>query len=325
MNLEKRLKAFLDSNGIQYAVGRQSFITNCVSPACGKERHMYVRKMDGQSICFKCGSKWHWKRLISRISGCSFDQAYNVLHGRGAGDVLDQGTPLDPNLFDNSNEREAKRNLGSPIVLGPDFIPWHKSGKAMEYLNFRGVTNVSILNRFEVRYHAAMNAVVFPVEEDGKIYGWQARKINPKEDEPKAITMPGFDKSKFLMGYDFIYTFPTAFFSSKIAIVEGPFDLLHIDSVDVSAVALMGKTISQDQLKLILDSGAEEIYIGLDEDATDQVYEIINHIGLKKKCFRIKPPTGKDFGDCSPEEVQKSMDDALLTSSVFLEVYLKNA
>jgi len=320
MNLTKRLEAFLDSNGIHYKSGRQSFITDCLNPACGKSRHMYVRKMDGQSICFKCGAKWHWKRLVSNIANCSFDQAYNVLYGRGAGDVIDQETPLDPDLmeffFGHPDEKKEKRDIGNPIVLGPDFIPYNKSGKAMKYLHFRGVTNKDLLDHHDVRYHGAMNAIVFPVKENGMIYGWQARLIDPQKNQPKAITMPRFDKSKFLMG--------NGCYWNRLVIVEGPFDLMHIEAAEgVNAIASMGKVISQDQLKLILDSPAKEIYIGLDEDATEQVYEVVDQLGLHKKCFRIVAPRGRDFGDCSPKEIEKAMEKALLTTALFLEVYLK--
>lgn len=321
MNLAKKFQAFLDSNGVQYLPGRQSFITDCVDPSCGKPRHMYIRKVDGQSICFKCGTKWHWKRLVSDISGCSIEQAYNTLHGHGGGDVISQENPLDKDLidfFDRPSNFEEKIDLGNPIVMGPDFVPYHKSGKAMEYLDFRGVRNRDLLDLHDVRYHAGMNAVVFPIVVPGisNVWGWQARKIDPKENEPKSITMPGFDKSKFLMARGYYW--------SRLVLVEGPFDLLHVEAVEgITGAASMGKVVSQDQLKLIIDSPAKEIYIGLDEDAAEQVYEVVDAIGLHKKCFRIKPPRNKDFGDCTPKEINKAMEKALLTTAMFLEVYLK--
>jgi hypothetical protein len=317
VNLTKTLAAFLSENGIEYAAGKKSFVTDCIDPSCGKEGHMYIRKRDGQSICFKCGTKWNWKWLVASIFGCSPNESYNVLHGRGAGDLLDQETPLDPDLMDPSfgKEKGRKRDPGTPIVLGPDFTPYHKSGEAMKYLDSRGVTNRDLLAVHDIRYHAAMDAVVFPVKENGKTYGWQARKIYPGLDEPKVITLPGFDKSKFLMGSGYW---------NRLVIVEGIFDLLHIEQADgLSAVALMGKQASLDQLKLILDSPANEIYIGLDEDAAEHIYDIVDLIGLHKKCFRIKPPLGKDFGDCTPEEIEVAMDKALLTTAMFLEVYFK--
>jgi hypothetical protein len=258
---------------------------------------------------------------VSTIAGCSFEQAYNALHRRGGGDLLDQEKPLDPGLvdffFSCPDERKERRDLGDPIVLGPDFVPWYKSGKAMGYLFRRGVTNKDLLEVHDIRYHAAMNAVVFPVKENGKTYGWQARKIEPKDGEPKIITLPGFDKSKFLMGGDGYW--------SRLVIVEGMFDLLHIEQAEgLTAVALMGKQVSHDQLKLILDSDATEIYVGLDGDAISYVYEIIDRIGLKKKCFRIRPPRNKDFGNCTVKEIDLAMEMALLTTGLFLEVYLKD-
>lgn len=323
MSFSSKLRDFLDSHGINYSIGKQSFITDCISPMCGKPKHMYIRKKDGQSICFKCGTKWNWKRLISAVSKCELKDAYSIFWGLGAGDEINKTLELEFELEPSDKEEEIKKVFWSkPMPI--DFIPYNKSSRAMDYLYKRGVTNINLLNKFDVRYNAGMDAVVFPIlslsESMGYLLGWQARKIEPKENEPKVITMPGFDKSKFLLNY-----LNSSCFKEKVILVEGPFDCIHADVINgFGAVASLGKHVSQDQIEMLLNSDVKEIYIGLDNDAAEQVYEVVNQLGLHKKCFRIKPPEHRgDFGECTPEEMKESLDNALLTTSLFLEVYLK--
>lgn len=321
MDLSRKLAAFLDSRGVRYDAGRQSFITDCIDPTCGKERHMYIRRHDGQSICFKCGNKWGWKRLVSVIADCSWKDSYSVLHGRGAAEYLDKELPLDPDLMEREPTGSgSKRELGDDVRLGPDFIPWHKSGRAMKYLDSRGLTmqDKNLLDFYDVRYHALMDAVVFPIKENGKTYGYQARRIDPKEKQSKTVNMKGFDKSKFLLCRSNYW--------DHLFLVEGPFDLLHVDRAldGIQSAATMGKSVSLDQLKLIIDSPCKNVYLGLDADAAEEIYNLIDALYLEKTVFRVSPPEGKDFGECSVEEVKKSMEQALLTTSVFLEVYLKH-
>ena len=330
----KKLKDYLDSNGIKYNNGKQSYITACVSPSCGKDDHMYIRKSNGQSICFKCGSRWNWRKLVAAISRCNYSEAYQVFFGKGAGEELGEDLHLDLNL-----EQETEK-APQPIYLGPDFVPFQKSPAALKYLESRGVTNLELLSKYDVRYHLVMDAIVFPVfgkyevrepysgshNKDGLMYigdsvglfGWQARKINPEEGSPRLLTKKSFDKSKFLLNYT------NTMDCKKLILVEGPFDCLHVDLEGYGAVASLGKSVSLDQIRLLLDHPANEIYLGLDDDAASEVYEIVDKLSLKKRVFRIKPPEPyDDFGETPMVEVYESIDRAINTTALFLEVYLK--
>ena len=307
---EKRLEAFLIDYGMNLKPTKRSWISDCLNPACGKEAHMYIQKKDGQSVCFKCGFKWHWTALVSVISRVSRKEAWEVIFGSGAGD---RPLALDPDLF--SSMMEEKEKIDVPIVIGPDFIPVTNCLAALEYLHKRGVGMQAIFD-YDLRYNGSMNAVIFPIYRDGKSYGWQARKINPEPGELRMISY-SFNKSRFLLNYDRAKT------ADKIVLVEGPFDCVHCDVSGFGSVASLGKGVSQDQIGLILNSSAKDVYIGLDPDAFIEMYEVVSCIGLNKRVHRMAPPKHReDFGECTHDEVVESMESAILISGKnYLEAY----
>lgn len=313
MSLALRLKAFLDGR-VSYHETKKSYVTKCF--ACDKEDHFYIRKTNGRSICFKCGSKFNWKGLVSKVANVSSDKAYEILFGVGGGDLID--LPLAVDLFEKKIDEEF--DLDKPIQMGLDFFPVEYSTEALEYLVKRGISDPQIIFNYDLRFHQMMNAVVFPISQEGIIYGWQARKIAPKEGELRLISAAQFNKSHFLLNWD------RAKKMKRIILVEGPFDCLHVDLPGYGAVASLGKGVSLDQIELILSSQADEIYLGLDPDASKEFYEIVNRLGLFKKCFLLSPPSHrKDFGETTINEVRDSISVAIpvSTRSDVLSVYFK--
>lgn len=319
MSMAGRLQQFLDKNSIEYHEGKRAFITTCMNPSCGKEDHCYIWKADAGAICFRCGKTWRWRWMVAAIARCTVHSAYSVFFGTGAGDEINKD--LDPAMFDEPEVEELEEAEEPEVNLGPDFFPIHHSQRGLEYVVKRGVTNASVLDDFDLRYHGLMDAVVFPVKKDGKVYGWQARRIDPREKELRLISHT-FAKGKFLLNWDYAKT------ASKVALVEGPFDCVHVDlrKHGFAGIASLGKGISPDQIKLILDLPAKDIYIGLDPDASEQVYEVVGKIGLGKRLHRITPQAHrKDFGESTDEETLKSFQEAIPMAgqSDLLEVYFK--
>lgn len=311
-SLEAKLETFLDKQGKHFSHGPQSFVSDCM--ACGKESHMYIRKEDGQTICFKCGTTWNWRGLVATISGCNVEDAWNVLFGPGAGDQLHK-----LNIHLGNIETDITEKKDKPMALPLDFFPVQNSEAGMEYLRSRGVCE-NLIDDYEIRFHTPMNAVVFPVFMDGSTYGWQARRIAPKEGEIRLISAKGFKKANFLLNYDIAKE------KKDIILTEGPFDCLHTDVDDYGAVCSFGKLVSFKQIKLILDSKAENVYLGLDSDAARQVYQILKKIGEDKRVFRMRPPEHReDFGEATPDEVREAIRTAhpIQSHVDLLEVHFK--
>jgi hypothetical protein len=323
MSLAGKLQRFLDKHGVHYHENKRAYVIACLSPACAKEDHCYLWKSDGGAICFRCGRKWRWKRVVAAIANCPIEEAHQAFFGRGAGGELEKPLEIDQlfGIIDEDEEQEEVFNE-PVVVMGPDFVEAYWSAGAIPYLASRGLIAEDI-EHFDIRYHALMDAVVFPVKRNGIIYGWQARRVAPKEEELRLISSTGFKKGKFLLNYD------RAKFFDRVVLVEGPFDCVKADlkgAKGVTGIASFGKNVSQDQIKLILDLPAKHIFLGLDPDASEEVYEVLRRIGTGKTVYRVWPPKHrKDFGECTREEVEAAIKAAVLITcpADLLDVYLK--
>jgi hypothetical protein len=120
MSLEQRLRNFFDDRGFRYRIGTGSLVASCINPSCGKDEHMWIRRRNGRAICFRCGSKWSWRALVSKIARVSMQDAYAVLFGEGAGDELE--APMENGLFDEREEEDSGEKTDRPILIGPDFV-----------------------------------------------------------------------------------------------------------------------------------------------------------------------------------------------------------
>jgi hypothetical protein len=318
--MEGVLETFFAENGVGFRKGGSSFVLDfCVNPACKKEKHMYCRRSSGRTVCFKCGAKYDWRGLIAQISGCDRNDAFGVLFGGGAGEELSEGDRWDGDVFAATpGQEEAKPD--KPMILGLDFPPVDVSPEGLAYLASRNVGAKQIL-AYDIRWNGSMRAVVFPVKRENSVYGWQARRIAPEEGQLRLISSR-FNKSKFLLNWD------RASKERALVVVEGPFDCVSADVVDgVGGVATLGKGVSLDQIGLVLSSQAEEIYLGLDPDAYEEIYELAGVIGLRKRVLRARIPAGRgDFGESLPGEVEASFRSAIpmMNPADYLEVHFKS-
>jgi DNA primase len=318
MSNEAAIRAFLSDRNIQFKESGQSLITDCVNPSCKKEMHMYIRRTDGFSTCFKCGSRWGLRDLVSAIDHCDISEAAHRLGFRNIKDIQSYRLEFNDNNEDDDEYEEDEEF----IKLSEDFIPIEDSRVGMNYLASRGIIDPSIIISFDLRWHETMQAVVFPIKTGDYVYGWQARKVNPGPDEPRLLTKTGMNKSNFLLNYD------QAIKSKEIVLVEGPFDCIKVAQAGIGAVATFGSMVSNKQVELLLESGVMDLYNGIDPDAHKQA-DILSGKLLndgKHRIFRMLPPSGKkDFGECSSEEIVLSRDEAIpITSKLsFLEFSLK--
>jgi len=159
-------------------------------------------------------------------------------------------------------------------------------------LNVRKLSRSTIL-RYEIGYTLKGNyagGIVLPVYMERKLRFWQVRRVMlsgknvPKYDSPKV------ERSDVLYGYDDIAT-------DHVTIVEGIFDKLAIGD---SCVALLGKTITEQQLARLAAKAVNSVTVLLDGNAWKQATEAARFIAKNLWCVRqvsaIRLPFSEDPG-----------------------------
>jgi DNA primase len=94
-----------------------------------------------------------------------------------------------------------------------------------------------------------------------------------------------------------------------IAVVEGYLDAIKWWEYEIPTVALMGSSISKEQINLLKDY--ERLYIALDADPAgdDGTQEILCQLRNRMPLFRVKFPDGKtDPKQLTREEVWDALD-----------------
>jgi len=106
---------------------------------------------------------------------------------------------------------------------------------------------------------------VFPIYINKELKFWQARKVVYVE-EPKYTSPPGA-KSTVLYGYDWLT-------SNRAVLTEGIFDALNTEN----GVALLGKTISDEQIKLLAAKNISDVTVLLDGDAWRTAHSVAHRV-----------------------------------------------
>lgn len=140
------------------------------------------------------------------------------------------------------------------------------------------------------------NRIIIPIFKDSQMVGWQARPTN-NFDVPKYYTMPGLHKSSWLFNGDRAKNYPIG------VIVEGVFDAF---AVGRCAVALLGKSISPQQQRLLMSWFGERIVCFLlDPDAVGEMRKGIDSLKhcFRGGCFGVTLADGWDAGACTNQRL----------------------
>lgn len=290
----QNLKAFIEKSGVFFKENSVSFIFTC--PRCNKLKKLYIRKKDGVFVCWKCkesGFKGKAEYALAELTGRSIDVIRHELYP----DILDQADKryieLALNDFYDIDSLDFGIEELPEVSINPEFVKiGHPSFKAgLNYFKSRGITEEHI-NIYNLMYHPAWKAVVFPVINDGRLVGWQERGI----DRDFKYTLKGFKKEETLMFRDRLYG------SDHAVLCEGPIDGLKANLCGGNVVS-MGKGVSDTQLNYVFDS-VKKLYLGLDPDAYIEIDKICRKAYGELQVFQILPTNGKkDLGEMTQEEV----------------------
>lgn len=151
--------------------------------------------------------------------------------------------------------------------------------------------------------------LVFPIKNiKGQIVGFTARKIKEDQNGPKWIHLPNtFRKNVNLFNISRAHKDIAKYHS--VFIVEGPFDVIKLEMAGFyNVVALLGTSLSEEQIGLFNKIGITNVFIGLDNDEPGKQAAQKIAIKLEKNLidqYIIEYANDKnDWGEMGTEQIQ---------------------
>jgi DNA primase len=307
------LKDLIVKSGVPFKQNGNSFKFTC--PKCNKPEKLWMLKKTGRFICFYCseteGFKGKAEFALTELLGLPLVAIREKLYGKSA--ILSSATGIEFNLhdfFDDNDEEFLPDSVAqNPIEWPPDAFPIADAlaAKGAAYLEGRGVPT-DVASFYDIHYWPSHQRVLFPIIANGYLLGHQGRTILEETEFvlpsgkvyriPKILTSATTRRDGVLMFQDSLQN------PDHVIVCEGPIDAIKCHLVG-GAVATMGKNVSREQIRLINDSPAKKVYVGLDPDAVSEIKSLVKAFP-QKETYLLQPlPGKKDLGECSMEEVRQ--------------------
>jgi hypothetical protein len=214
---------------------------------------------------------------------------------------------------------------GKPVALPPDFVCLHdlpQDHPAVQYVMERKFNPEELSKTWGIGFSlqacswSPLGRLLIPIFRGSKValeyFGWQARALVPNDD-PKYYTAHGLKKSQVLYGLHRVTE------KGPAIIVEGPTDAWRVGR---NAIALLGKTASSEQLKLIREHlVGRPLVVMLDSDAESEARHLVEQLASQRRRSLLRTdsarvvlaelPPGLDPGDCTRAELQMAWKNAL--------------
>lgn len=304
------LEEIVKESGVAHRSNSISFIFTC--PRCTKRDKLYIRKRDGRFVCWHCQETENYKGrpeyALTDLTGIPIRVLQSRLYGQEAPQAV---LHLEIHLKDYfGDEDEVPDDITENLLevcMPSDFyeIDHVFAKRGREYLAARGV-DIDTAKHYGLRYCPPKQRIVFPVQGQGKLFGWQLRTVlpteyvNPETGQktriPKALTMTGLKKELTLMFLDNLTG------SDHAILCEGPMDAIKAGRCG-GAVATMGKGVSRPQLQLLRNSGITKIYLALDPDAVAETTRLAHELGNLDLYLLHPSKPFKDLGEMTPDHV----------------------
>lgn len=323
------LAELVENSGVSFRKGSASYVFTC--PKCSKKEKLYMRRSNGQFICFYCAETQNFRGkpefALTELLGISISDIRRKLYGS----ITPEGDAMVVfNLQDFwGDDPEPEETYLASIPTPDDFMdlesPQGKEG--LDYLLTRGIS-LERAREYRLCYWVTKKRVVFPVYDGERFLGYQARLIHGNTEFigksgdlvkiPKILTSPGLQRDQIVMFMNRLQG------ADHVFIAEGPVDAMKAHLCGGN-VATMGKSVSTSQLDLIRTSGVKRVYIALDPDAEAEAQGIARRLG-DLECYRVLPAQGfKDLGEMTEEAVYQQFLEAREMNAGHLALNLRLA
>jgi hypothetical protein len=287
------------------------------------QRKLYINTTIGRFHCFRCKESGTIKRLLVDITGNSVDSVDKMLLDYQYKELI-----KGPSLRDSMLKRfygkvtEPEENI---VSLPKEFIPITEDQQSMEaqlairYLLNRGLTAEVIVD-YNIGFCAEgryKNRIIIPCTENNEIiyfinrlYMYDGKLLDSSLEEKakndgieKALNTTRWVRDKKFIGKSqVLFNIDKASNYDSVVVVEGPFDVFGVGE---QAVAILGSSISNAQIKKLLYYKFKNIFIMLDEDAYLQSIKEANKFrGLANIYVARIPWPNKDPGNMTFNEFE---------------------
>lgn len=227
--------------------------------------------------CFRCGFKGHLNKLTKLLFNITLDS------------VVTDSNKL--------NIKTIKQIEKKPVLLPEDFIALSKNlnsyyNKYHEYLFNRRVSLMQIdFYNLGISLSKYKGYIYIPIYDiNGNQVYWTTRSIN-KNAELKSI-LPKVQDGYYIKS-DCLFNIHNAVNYDDIYITEGAFDAI---SIGRNGIAIMGKYLSDNQLKILSQCQFKRYTIALDNDAKKEMYDIADKLRLySENVYITKYPDDRDI------------------------------
>lgn len=297
------LYKYLNSNNVDLNVRSEGkyYYVRCWH--CGKHKLFIHSSNDdnykGYWRCWVCGAKGDLFDIVANFDSIPRAQAFGKIVKTGDYTEVRPLLNLELKKWAESN----KIIINKPIDLPLNFYKIWESRDSVgyNYMLGRGITE-DLMQKFDIRYNHLMRRVIFPIYHRGNVVGWQARAVH-ESMQPKLMSSSGFRKTHALYNFDNVHN------NQFVTIVEGPIDAIKAHRYN--GVALLGKTMSEEQFKLLLRMpNLKKVYVALDPDASKEAQSMIIKLAEIWDVWWVRFAPDKDMGDCNQSEVDYYINSA---------------
>ena len=274
-------------------------------PYCGKPKsHFNISMSTGEFHCYRCGWGGDFEKFVKYFKG----KRVNM------GEVVEEYTSNISLAMLQSiyNQEESAKEMFFDWVTNTESIshPKLKCQKARDYLLSRNIP-LSFAQEQELRVGLEGkydNMVIIPIKQDGKVVNFVARRfegLGRRYDGPH-------NEEAIVHKSHLLYNFDNMTQSNWVIMVEGIFDAFALMLKQLPVVALMGKEISSEQIRLTMRWN--KVIVLLDGGFTRDGLKVANSLeGLIDEVYVATMPEGTDPSD-SPELAVDAVENAMSIS-----------